>query len=174
MPWHSLTRRNINLSLTLGWGALVFCGVAAVAMVQDFLAPKVGREPRKIWRVGRFEDFAAPGSVYERFKRTPAGEPGFWIVNLAPGQRRIIALSTVCTHLGCIPDWLKADAKFKCPCHGSGFQVTGINYEGPAPRPLERYGISRDADGYIVVDMTRVYRQELGQWDNPESCLVIG
>ncbi|MGA2500973.1 MAG: hypothetical protein ABSH20_24820, partial [Tepidisphaeraceae bacterium] len=91
MPWHQFTRRNINLSLTLGWGALAFCGVAAVAMVQDFLAPKVGREPRKIWRVGRIEEFTAPGMVYERFKRTPAAEPGFWIVNLAPAQPRIVA-----------------------------------------------------------------------------------
>ena len=174
MPWHSLTRRNINLSLTLGWGALVFCGVAAVAMVQDFLAPKVGREPRKIWRVGRFVEFTAPGLVYERFKRTPAGEPGFWIVNLAPEQPRIVAISTVCTHLGCIPDWLKADAKFKCPCHGSGFQATGINFEGPAPRPLERFGISRNAEGYVTVDMTAVYRQELAQWDHPGSYLTTG
>ncbi len=174
MPWHPLTRRNINLSLTLGWGALAFCGVAALAVVQDFLAPKVGREPRKVWRVGRVAEFTAPGMVYERFKRTPAGEPGFWIVNLAPAQPHLVALSTVCTHLGCIPDWLKADAKFKCPCHGSGFHLTGVNFEGPAPRPLERYGISRDADGYVVVDMTRVFRQELGQCDNRESYLMIG
>ncbi|MFI5379948.1 MAG: ubiquinol-cytochrome c reductase iron-sulfur subunit [Tepidisphaerales bacterium] len=173
MRWYPFTRRNLNLALAVGWGALVFCGVAAVAMVQDFLAPKVGREPRRIWRVGRFEEFTAPGLVYERFKRTPAGEPGFWIVNLAPAQNRIVALSTVCTHLGCIPDWIKGDARFKCPCHGSGFHVSGINFEGPAPRPLERFGIFRDADGYVVVDMSRVYRQELAQWDTPGSYLTV-
>ncbi len=174
MRWPSLSRRDINLSLTLGWGALVFCGLAMVAITQDFLAPKVGRQPRKIWRVGRIQEFAAPQSVHERFKRTPAGEPGFWIVNLRPAQPRIIALSTVCTHLGCIPDWLKGDARFKCPCHGSGFFLNGVNFEGPAPRPLERFGISLESDGSVVVDMTRIYRHELGQWDDPGSYLKAG
>ena len=46
------------------------------------------------------------------------------------------ALSTVCTHLGCTPNWLPVESKFKCPCHGSGFRMTGIHFEGPAPRPL--------------------------------------
>ena len=49
------------------------------------------------------------------------------------------ALSTVCTHLGCTPNWLPVESKFKCPCHGSGFRMTGIHFEGPAPRPLERF-----------------------------------
>ena len=36
------------------------------------------------------------------------------------------------------PNWLDGEQKFKCPCHGSGFYMTGVNFEGPAPRPLER------------------------------------
>ena len=49
--------------------------------------------------------------------------------------------ASVCTHLGCTPNWLEGEQKFKCPCHGSGFYKDGINFEGPAPRPLERYAI---------------------------------
>ena len=48
-----------------------------------------------------------------------------------------------------------------------------MNFEGPTPRPLERFSISKDADGYITVDMSKVYRSELGEWDNPESFLSL-
>ena len=58
----------------------------------------------------------------------------------------------MCTHLGCTPRWLVAENKFKCPCHGSGFHKNGINFEGPAPRPLERFKITLAEDGQLVVD----------------------
>ena len=60
--------------------------------------------------------------------------------------------STICTHLGCTPNWLEAENKFKCPCHGSGFYMSGINFEGPAPRPLERVTVSLADDGQVLVD----------------------
>ena len=72
-----------------------------------------------------------------------------WIVRT---PTEIYVLSTVCTHLGCTPNWLDGEQKFKCPCHGSGFRKTGINFEGPAPRPLERFKVSLSDDGQILVD----------------------
>ena len=74
-----------------------------------------------------------PEDVNERFK----AEWGFWIVRSTRynGQDIIYALQSVCTHLGCPPNWLAAEQKFKCPCHGSGFYISGINFEGPRPGP---------------------------------------
>ena len=69
------------------------------------------------------------GKVDLRFKK----EFNVWVVR---DKESIYALSTVCTHLGCTPNWLEAEKKFKCPCHGSGFRSTGMHFEGPAPRPL--------------------------------------
>ena len=78
---------------------------------------------------------------------------GVWIVrtpdDIAAHASGFFALLSTCTHLGCTPNYLSAESKFKCPCHGSGFRLTGINFEGPAPRPLEhgqlrplfRYGV---------------------------------
>jgi cytochrome b6-f complex iron-sulfur subunit len=66
-----------------------------------------------------------------------------------------------------------AEAKFKCPCHGSGFRPSGINFEGPAPRPLERARIVLAEDGQILVDKSRKFQQELGQWLDPEAFLAI-
>ena len=80
----------------------------------------------------------------------------------------------MCTHLGCTPNWLSADLKFKCPCHGSGFYITGINFEGPAPRPLERYKIKLSDDGQILVDKSKVFQQEKGQWEDAEAYLSMG
>jgi len=59
---------------------------------------------------------------------------------------------------------LQAEEKFKCPCHGSGFQKTGINFEGPAPRPLERYKITLAEDGQILIDKNTKFQEEKGQW----------
>ncbi len=88
------------------------------------------------------------------------------------GREQIYALRTVCTHLGCITIWQEADRKFKCPCHGSGFYADGMNFEGPAPRPLERYAIGIADDGQLEVDKSRIFHEELGQWSDP-ACRVL-
>jgi cytochrome b6-f complex iron-sulfur subunit len=87
-------------------------------------------------------------------------------------EDQIAALSTTCTHLGCIPSWLEADRKFKCPCHGSGFKQAGINFEGPAPRPLERFKVI-DEDGLLVVDKAKKFQHEKGEWENPDSFITV-
>jgi cytochrome b6-f complex iron-sulfur subunit len=51
--------------------------------------------------------------------------------------------------------------------------MSGINFEGPAPRPLERWGINIGDDGQIVVDKSRKFQQELGQWNDPDSFLKV-
>ena len=161
------SRRRFNMALAAGWGMLAFVGAAWGLMFQDFFGPKVLKEPKKQIRVGRLPDFANPG-VYEQYKPI-----GIWVVNLQPSEEKLMALSTTCTHLGCIPNWLSAEAKFKCPCHGSGYYITGVNFEGPTPRPLERYATFKDADGYVWVDQTKIFRQELGQWEDPESFVSL-
>jgi Rieske Fe-S protein len=82
----------------------------------------------------------------------------------------VYALVARCTHLGCTPNWLAAQNKFKCPCHGSGYYMSGVNFEGPTPRPLERaeIGISAD-DGQLVVDTATRFLYERGQWSDPKS-----
>ena len=100
---------------------------------------------------------------------------GVWIVrtaeDIAHDQSGFYALIAVCTHLGCTPNYLAAENKFKCPCHGSGFRLTGINFEGPAPRPLERAAIGLADDGQILVDKSQHFQYELGQWTAAESFL---
>lgn len=157
----AVTRRSFFSWLALAWGAFsAAMGVLTTATVR-FLFPNVLFEPPSLFKAGYPEDYAI-GKVDERWKETYAT----WIVRT---PETIYALSTTCTHLGCTPNWLEAEGKFKCPCHGSGFYPTGINFEGPAPRPLERYRIYLADDGQLIVDKSRKYQQEKGEWSDPES-----
>ncbi len=156
-------------------GSALACGFSLLAATHllwllglaRFMLPNIVIEPPTKFKAGRPEDYAA-GQVETRF----ANRFGVWIVRHEyEGQPQIYALRTYCTHLGCTPIWLDAEQKFKCPCHGSGFYKDGINFEGPAPRPLERYAIRVAEDGQLEVDKSRVFQQELGQWQNPD-CYV--
>ncbi|MCA9270788.1 MAG: ubiquinol-cytochrome c reductase iron-sulfur subunit, partial [Planctomycetales bacterium] len=109
-------------------------------------------------------------SVEEKFK----AQFGVWVVNAEyQGQQLIFALKSVCTHLGCTPNWLDAEQKFKCPCHGSGFYKDGVNFEGPAPRPLERYAIHIADDGQLEIDKSATFQEEKGQWTDPASFVSV-
>ena len=134
-----------------------------------FFWPNILTEPPNRFRVGFPGDYPSD-HVETRFKE----QHGVWVVNgVYNGRRQIYALSTICTHLGCITLWLDGEQKFKCPCHGSGFYPDGINYEGPAPRPLERYAIRVGDDGQLEVDKSKRFQEELGQWSDPDCFIPV-
>ena len=155
----------------LAWGAFTAASAGCLAATGRFMFPNVLNEPPQQFAIGFPEDYGV--GVDERFK----DRFGVWVVrtenDFTHEASGFYALFSVCTHLGCTPNWLSAENKFKCPCHGSGFRPTGINFEGPAPRPLERTRILRAEDGQIVVDKSRKFQEELGQWTDPESFLPI-
>jgi cytochrome b6-f complex iron-sulfur subunit len=76
---------------------------------------------------------------------------------------RMFVIYARCTHLGCTPDWKPAENKFKCPCHGSGYDSEGVNFEGPAPRPMDRAHVELAPDGQIQVDVAKLYQWPKGQ-----------
>lgn len=134
-----------------------------------FMFPNVLIEPPSKFKVGFPSDFA-PGMVEEKFK----AQFGVWVVKAEyQGQMQIYALRTVCTHLGCTPNWLEGEQKFKCPCHGSGFYKDGINFEGPAPRPLERYAIRLADDGQLEIDKSKMFQEEMGNWKDAASFVPV-
>jgi cytochrome b6-f complex iron-sulfur subunit len=156
-------------SLALGMTAVAVTGGLWSLAFARFMFPNVLTEPPSRFKVG-FKDNFAPGQVETKF----VSLFGVWIVNGEyNGKPQVYALKTVCTHLGCTPNWLEAEQKFKCPCHGSGFYKDGINFEGPAPRPLERYAIRIAEDGQLEVDKGRTFQEELGQWTDPDSFVVV-
>ncbi len=169
------TRRRFFVDVMLG----SFLGIGFTSLATTFglwtlgtarfMFPNVLTEPPSRFKVGFPSNFS-PGQVETKF----VPQYGVWIVNFEyNGKAEIYALRTVCTHLGCTPNWLEGEQKFKCPCHGSGFYKDGINFEGPAPRPLERYAITLADDGQLEVDKSKIFQEEIGQWSDPASFVAV-
>ncbi len=161
----AILKRMARWAAGLGFGVLGLVTVLWSAATARFMVPNVTTAPPSRFKAGSPSRYP-PGHVEQRYKE----RYGVWIVHGEyRGQRQLFALSTVCTHLGCITLWQESERQFRCPCHGSGFSSEGINREGPAPRPLPRYAIRIADDGQIEIDLSRTFQQELGQWDDPDS-----
>lgn len=155
--------------VTIAWTTFTASMVAMLLGTVRFLFPNVLSEPPNTFKGGDITTYEE-GKVEDKFK-----DRGAWIIlDRDDKNRRIVyALSTVCTHLGCTPNWLAAEKKFKCPCHGSGFKISGVNFEGPAPRPLERFAVKKTDDNQVLVDKSKKYQKELGQWDDADSFILV-
>jgi cytochrome b6-f complex iron-sulfur subunit len=126
------------------WGYL---GVNFLMFLRFFF-PRALYEPNTIFGIGYPSDFNL--GIDQRYLMTNRS----WVVR---EPDRIFVIYAKCTHLGCTPEWKSAENKFKCPCHGSGYDSEGVNFEGPAPRPMDRAFIQLDPTGKIVVDTSRLY-----------------
>ena len=141
-PPSSNLRRRIIWSCI--WGYLA----ANFFMFLRFFFPRTLFEPSTVFHIGYPSDYAL--GVSDKLKQ----EARLWVVK---EPTRLYCIYARCTHLGCTPDWKPAENKFKCPCHGSGYTPAGVNFEGPAPRPMDRAHVELDASGQIVVDTSRLY-----------------
>src|SRR5579862_8874434 len=117
-------------------------------MFLRFFFPRALCEPNTVFSIGYPADFGL--GIDQRFLMTNR----IWVVR---EPDRIFVIFARCTHLGCTPEWKPSENKFKCPCHGSGYDSEGVNFEGPAPRPMDRAHIEADATGKLIVDTSRLY-----------------
>lgn len=159
------TRREF---LTLAaWGAFLTALSGSLLAALRFFLPRITYDPPSVFKIGRAEDYS-PGVVDERWKK----KHRIWVVRDDPTQGGgLYVIFARCTHLGCTPNWLSGQNKFKCPCHGSGFRFGGINFEGPAPRPLERCRVTKADDGQVLVDINMRFKNPK-DWKKPEAYLV--
>ena len=108
----------------LAWiGIGAFLGAWFLAFFRFFL-PRTLFEPRTSFKIGYPSDYALGVDTKWQQKYR------IW-VDRTPD--RLFVIYARCTHLGCTPDWKPSENKFKCPCHGSGYDSEGINFEGPRP-----------------------------------------
>ena len=156
-----IRRRRFVMASVLG-----FLGVNFVMFLRFFL-PRTLFEPKTSFTIGYPSDFGF--GVDTKFQNAHR----IWVVRNTEG---IFVISAICTHLGCTPDWKASENKFKCPCHGSGYDPEGVNFEGPAPRPMDRAHVELDPEGQILVDLSRVYRWPKGersQFGDPGAILRV-
>ncbi len=151
-----------------GWGGFgAFSALTLLGLVRSAF-PRVLFQPPSTFKAGLPSDYTV-GEVSGKFKK----DFRVWIIR---GKEGFYAIFAKCTHLGCTPRWLTVENKFKCACHGSGFFKSGLNFEGPAPRPLDRFGIRLADDGQLVVDKSQLLRMVAGvepDEQHPESILKV-
>ena len=122
-----------RLIWTAIWGYLA----VNFLMFLRFFFPRALFEPSTVHTIGYPSDFSL--GVNEKYKQADR----IWVVK---EPDRLFVIFARCVHLGCTPDWKPNENKFKCPCHGSGYTPEGINFEGPAPRPMDRAHVDSNAE----------------------------
>lgn len=144
VPAQEDSRRGFLVNMALSFfGAVTVFGFAYPLGM--YLWP---REPKSKGAGGRFmkiplADFPIGEARFIRFLNKPA-------VVVRPNEQQILALSPVCTHLGCIVKWKEKEKEFLCPCHGGRFDVKGAVLGGPPPNPLPSFAAAVEAD-YVVI-----------------------
>jgi len=137
---------------------IVWAGVAGFLttcflMFVRFFLPRAIFEPSSTFKIGFPGDYAlGVDTKWQQLYR-------IWVDKTSD---RLFVVYARCTHLGCTPDWKASENKFKCPCHGSGYDSEAINFEGPAPRPMDRAEVKLDAEGQVVVNTAKLYKWEKG------------
>jgi len=164
------SRRKFLLPIIALGAALIALTLAfyrqIVSIMFRLFSPRIDISAETVVNAGPVAHFREP-RVYTNLKVSH----GIWIIHEPGGT--VFALRSVCTHLGCTPDWKSKLNKFVCPCHGSEYDVTGVNIKGPTKRPLERLKIAT-LDDKLFIDQGVVFREELGQWDHPDASVDLG
>ncbi len=143
----SSDRRRLlgRLAIGVGWSALGAWVVGGAAAATRYFFPRISYEPSTSFPIGRPDDYVV-GSIDSRWVK----ERSLVVVRTAKG---IYAMRAKCTHLGCNITWFNSERRFKCPCHGSYFDLEGDVIGGPAPEPLFRTALRLDRRGRIIVDV---------------------
>lgn len=129
----------------LGASAMSVAGLGTSVTAVRYLWPEVLFEADTRFVLGRPEEIAA-GTVLV------LPEQKVFVVR---DQAGFFALSSTCTHLGCMTRYEKENGRIFCPCHGSQFSPDGRVVGGPAPRPLPRLKLVVE-DGRLVVDVAKL------------------
>ena len=165
---------EISTSRLSSDGAMVAAVTATFgAMFQDFFGPKVLKEPKKVWRVGRSIDFASPASSMRRSRKPRPAAKGSGSSTSSRTRTGSSRSAPSARTSAAFPNWLPAIRSTSARVTARGITRTASTSKVPTPRPLERFAITMDADGYVMVDQTKVFRQELGEWEDPESFVTL-
>ncbi len=134
-------KRREFLRLLLSVLGLTAAGSFVYPMVR-FLAPATGSTEAKQLTLKKSE--IPLGDA----KEIAYGGTPVMIINRP--DKGFIALSRVCTHLGCLVDYNKAQNRIICPCHGAQFDLEGNVLSGPPPKPLPKVLVKVEGDSIVI------------------------
>ena len=159
--YKQINRRGFLSIATWSIGGLIslMMGIPAIAYI---LGPALSREKGQNWiRLGSTKkvELGTPTLFNVNLTR----ETG-WLVEenkigvfmLTDNGRDFIAMSNICTHLGCRVRWIADQHIFLSPCHFGVFDREGNVISGPPPRPLDRYEVKVENDQLLIGKLYKV------------------
>lgn len=149
------TRRRFFQWMTAAAISIISVGLA-IPLISYVISPARKRREQSWVEVGKVDELSIQqpkqlsyvASVRDGYVKTTA-QKAVWAVKMQNGEVR--AFAPQCPHLGCGYRWVGPDHKFKCPCHGSVYDVGGSVLDGPAPRPLDRLPIKIENGNLYVI-----------------------
>jgi menaquinol-cytochrome c reductase iron-sulfur subunit len=150
------TRRRRFFEWVITASAAFIGAGLAFPLVGYLIAPALKRRAQPWVNVAAVEELAAGvpkqleylATVQDGYQETKT-QKALWAVKQAGGD--VTVFSPMCPHLGCGYHWDGGEQKFKCPCHGSVYDVSGRVLAGPAPRPLDALPSKIDNGRLFVV-----------------------
>lgn len=148
------TRRSFFIKTTVFISSLIGISLA-VPLIGYVIAPALQRRNKEWVSLGKAD--ALPVGEPKAMDYTLTQKDGWqeihttkgvWAVKQPDGE--VTVFSPICPHLGCGYRWDQQDRLFKCPCHGSVYDINGTVKAGPAPRPLDTLP-SRIENGDLLV-----------------------
>ena len=138
-------RRGFIIKLLSAFGALM--GLLITVPVLGAMIAPIYRKTSKDWRnVGKIDDFKIGSTVLVKFKNTSplpwsgvTSQTASWLRR--ESDRKFIAFSVNCSHLGCPVRWIPDSQLFLCPCHGGVYNKDGSYASGPPPHGLSKYPV---------------------------------
>jgi menaquinol-cytochrome c reductase iron-sulfur subunit len=152
----AVNRRQFLGAVTWAIGALLGAGLGIPA-VAYLVGPALRRQETQEWIALGSSSKVELGTP-TLFKATVERTTG-WIVEenelsvyvLTDNGRDFLAMSNICTHLGCRIRWIAEQGQFFCPCHNGIFAKDGTVLGGPPPRPLDRFPVKLENDTIFIL-----------------------
>lgn len=152
-----LSRRNFMSIATAAIGGLIGV-VIAIPAVAYVIGPALQRRTGENWvRLGPTSkvELGTP-TLFKTIIESQTGwistEDEISVYVLTEDGREYIALSNICTHLGCRVRWISDQGQYFCPCHNAAFDKFGEVASGPPPAPLDQYE-TRVEDGQLFIQL---------------------
>ncbi len=150
-----VSRRTFLSTVTVAIGALITAGMGIPA-VAYIIGPALQRVQEQDWiPIGSTSkvELGTPTLFKAKVERQTGwitDEQELSVYLLTEDGRDYVAMSNICTHLGCRVRWIDGQGQFFCPCHNAIFGKDGSVIEGPPPRPLDRFEVKVE-EGTIYI-----------------------
>lgn len=138
-----LTEGRMTRRRMLAWlSSMGLFGSAIISVISNlvFIKPRATYGQPNRFNIGKPEEFPSGTRIAMEEHR----------ICIVRDGDKMCAISTTCTHLGCIV--APSETGFACPCHGSRFDQDGNVTGGPAPKPLPWYKVSLAPNGELEID----------------------